>query len=145
MGNSNWHDALEDNYLALCTAILYPYGIGCEEAWKALNGNLEEPLIAAGILQDAIAILKDKKRNLERLRSVMGEEAYAKIIFVQQILLFYDEYEVERTKEEVYSVPCIRCKYSGTYQCWWEFVKFMGFHIKGRGSCQLGKRFKIGK
>ncbi len=139
MGIFEGRDALEENYLALCIAILYPYGIGCEEAWKVLYGKLEEPIVAAGILQDAAAILKSNKRKLERLRGVMNEESYCKAIFMQEILLFYEQCLGGRTVGELKSVSCVKCNYSGSYKCWREFVKFMGIHTKGIKRCRLGE------
>lgn len=132
-------DALEENYLALCIAILYPYGIGCEEAWKVLYGKLEEPIVAAGILQDAAAILRSKKRKLERLRGVMNEESYCKMVFMQEILLFYEQCADGRLVGELESLPCVKCSYSGSYRCWREFVKFMGGRTTGIKRCRFGE------
>lgn len=139
----NSRDALEDNYLALCIAIVYPYGIDCEEAWRALHGKLEEPLVAAGVLQDAAAILKDKKRKLERLRSVLNEENYGKAIFLQQVLLFYEQSEVYQTAGREKFIPCVQCRYAGSRTCWREFVKFMGCGGKQVKGCQFGEKKKF--
>lgn len=140
MGIMKGRDALEDNYLALCTAILYPYGIGCEEAWRALRGKLEEPVVAAGILQDAAAILRSKKRKLERLRGVMNEEEYCKTIFMQELLMFYEKCSEGKTAKELKQIPCVRCSYAGSYLCWREFVKFIGIRPQGIKNCQFGKQ-----
>ncbi len=83
-------DPLQENYLALYLAIVFPYTLTSEEVFQLMRRSLERPAIAADILQNAMKVLR--KENLEdpRFKSLLGAD-WAKAKALAELADQYDQ------------------------------------------------------
>ena len=68
------NDPLQENYLALYIAIVFPYTVTSEEVFQLMRRSLDKQALAADILQNAIKVLH--KENLEdpKIKAVLGND-----------------------------------------------------------------------
>lgn len=82
-------DPLQENYLALYVAIVFPYFLSSEEAFRLMRRNLDKQTFAANVLQNAVKALH--KENLEDpgLKSLLGSD-WQKVKLLAELAEEYD-------------------------------------------------------
>lgn len=68
------NDPLQENYLALYVAIVFPYTLTVEEVFLLMKRSLDKRAIAADILQNALKVLRTENLEDPKIKSVLGAD-----------------------------------------------------------------------
>lgn len=82
-------DPLSENYLALYVAIVFPYSLSSEEAFRLMKRNPDKQIIAADILQNAVKALRRENLDDPRLKSLLGGD-WQKLKLLAELAEQYD-------------------------------------------------------
>jgi len=83
------NDPLQENYLALYIAIVFPYTLTVEEVFLLMKRSLNKQAIAADILQNALKVLRTENLEDPKIKSVLGAD-WQKVKILADLATQYD-------------------------------------------------------
>ncbi|MCI9627090.1 MAG: hypothetical protein HFI90_09965 [Clostridia bacterium] len=85
-------DPLQENYLALYIAIVFPYTVTSEEVFLLMRRSLDKQAVATDILRNAFKVLRCENLEDAKMKTALGAD-WQKAKLLAELAAQYDTYQ----------------------------------------------------